>query len=63
MADSEVIEVYMPTPGELGIGTGRLYSDGEFHSIIWFPYSAREDAVQMVEESDGRWVLREEVPF
>jgi hypothetical protein len=57
----EPIAVHMPHPGELGIGAGKLYSDGEFHSIVWFPADAREDAEDFI--AGGDWVLRDNVPF
>lgn len=59
--------ITVPAPGTLGISVGRQFEpipergDDGFHPVVWFPYDAREEAEEMVSESDGRYVLREGV--
>lgn len=62
-----VIEV--PAIGTIGIGVGEyldpIFSRGEtepvFHSKIWFPLEAREDAEEFAEYTG--FALRENVPL
>lgn len=61
MTDPEVTTVYLPQPGELGIGAGPVDEDGEFRSVVWFPSTARAEAEEFI--AGGDWVLREGVPF
>lgn len=62
MADSEVVQVYLPQPGEVGLGVGRAYAE-QFESVVWFPNWERAAAEELVAESNGRWSLREGVRF
>lgn len=52
--------ITIPAPGTIGIGVGRVI-DGEFLSIIWYPLDARQEAEEMVNESEGHYELREGV--
>jgi hypothetical protein len=45
------------TPGTRGLGVGFLEADGAFHSVVWFPFGAMDDALDFA-EANGYVVRR-----